>query len=132
MNFITLGSSGSVGSSLRKMISVPAGKPAAAKPAAAKPALADVNKHGVRWNPDYHATVSQGGGKLNADGHWAARRGISDELKALVKVPESKLEPVPAEPEATTATNPEGEGEDATGSGGFNSELEGTLKDFGF
>jgi hypothetical protein len=57
---------------------------------AAAPALpgAEVNAHGVAWNPEFHSTSSAtGAGALNADGHWKAKRGISAELKARVKMP---------------------------------------------
>ena len=52
------------------------------------PAGAEVNDHGVAWNPEFHSTSSAtGNGVLNADGHWKAKRGISAELKARVKMP---------------------------------------------
>jgi hypothetical protein len=57
-------------------------------PAATVPAGAHVNQHGVAWNPEYHATSGEGGPILNADGHYRARRGLSPEKLAMVKMPQ--------------------------------------------
>jgi len=69
------------------------------------PAGAEVNAHGVAWNPEFHSTASATGeGVLNADGHWKAKRGISAELKARVKMPTATA-PVATTP-ATAAAQP--------------------------
>ena len=82
-----------------------ASAPAPAAAPADPSSTAEVNAHGVAWNPEYHSTSSStGSGVLNADGHWKAKRGISTELKARVKMPTGG---VPAQvPPAAAAVAP--------------------------
>ena len=95
---------------------------------------AHVNAHGVAWNPEYHSTSSEGQPVLNADGHYKARRGISAELKAKVKMPTgmpavaapaaAAIAPVVAAAVAPAAATPEVQGQD------FDANLDAALAEF--
>ena len=65
-----------------------AAQPAAPVVGVTAGAAAFTNVHGVAWNPEFHATSKEGQPVTNTDGHYKAKRGISAELKAKVKMPQ--------------------------------------------
>ena len=106
------------------------------------PALpgAEVNAHGVAWNPEFHSTTKEGVGTLNSDGHWKAKRGISAELKARVKMPTgggpvqvppaaAAIAPVAAAAVAATPVQPVAATPQVEGSA-FDDQLDAALEEF--
>ncbi len=83
----------------------PVGTPAAPPPApgASAPPGVTLDKNGLPWDARIHAKAATGGGTLNADGTWRAKRGLNDE--ALVKRIEAELRAVLAAPGPVAAGN---------------------------
>jgi hypothetical protein len=73
-------------------------------PAASAPSGVQVDKRGIPWDIRIHAKAATGGGTLNADGTWRAKRGLND--GALVAQIERELLAVMAAPGPTVSAAP--------------------------